>query len=191
MDATTIEHLGNAGEFLAAVATLATLVYLARQIRQSNQIARWEAHRSSVVTFAETAGRIFEDADAARIWRQGLLEPDSLEKVDRVRLHHALSQAVLNFKDVLEAHDLGFYDTPTYVAWEGYTCAVLNTPGGDQWWAENSGSFIDRVREVIDRARPEVQSIADLSPYWWSVTPSKRSVKPSTRQSHTGAGRQP
>ncbi len=184
MDAATIELLGNIGEFVAAVATLATLVYLARQIHQSNQIARWEAHRSSVATFNETAGRIFQDADTARIWRQGLLDPDSLDEVDRVRLHQGLSQTVLNFKDVLEAHDLGFYDEATYVAWEGYTCSLLNTPGGEQWWAETRGSFIDRVREALDAARTEVLPISDLSPWWWSAERSNRSVEPSTRQSH-------
>ena len=74
MDSVFIEQLGNLGELLAALATLATLVYLARQIRQSNQIARWEAHRSSVVAYADVTGRIFSDADTASIFRNGLLE---------------------------------------------------------------------------------------------------------------------
>ncbi len=187
----TIESLGNIGEFVAAVATLVTLVYLARQIRQSNQIARWEAHRSSVLAFNETTGRIFDDADTARVWRRGLMEPDSLDETDRIRLHHALSQTVLNFKDVLEAHDLGFYDDATYVAWEGYTCAVLNSPGGERWWADNSGSFISRVCEAIDAGRLEVPPVSDLAPFWWSSEPANRPVKPSRRESHVRAGRPP
>ena len=68
----TIELLGNVGELLAAVATLATLVYLARQIQQANQIARWQAHRSSVVAYGDVTGRIFNDADTARVFRSGL-----------------------------------------------------------------------------------------------------------------------
>ena len=129
-----------------------------------------------MVAFNETTGRIFEDADAARIWRKGLMDPDSLDEVERIRLHHALSQTVLNFKDILEAHDLGFYDTTTYIAWEGYTCSVLNSPGGERWWAENSGSFIARVCEVIEAGRAEVPSIMDLSPWWWSTEASNRTV---------------
>ncbi len=41
----TIQDLGSAGEFVAAIATVATLIYLAIQIRASNRLARAEASR--------------------------------------------------------------------------------------------------------------------------------------------------
>jgi len=188
VDSVVIEQLGNVGELVAAVATLATLVYLARQIRQSNQIARWEAHRSSVVAYGDVTGRIFSDADTARVFRDGLLDPDALDEVDRIRLHHVLSQTVLNFKDVLEAHDLGFYDDATYTAWEGYTCSVLNMPGGARWWQDSRGSFIGRVRDAIEAGRAEVPTTSDLAPWWWSSEPSGGEVRVSKRESHVRAG---
>ena len=42
----TIQDLGSAGEFVAAIATVATLIYLAVQIRTSNRLARAEASRA-------------------------------------------------------------------------------------------------------------------------------------------------
>ena len=42
----TFEDLGNLGEVVAAIATVATLIYLAVQIRASNRLARAEASRS-------------------------------------------------------------------------------------------------------------------------------------------------
>lgn len=42
----TLEDLGNVGELIAAVATVATLIYLSIQIRTSNRLARAEASRS-------------------------------------------------------------------------------------------------------------------------------------------------
>ena len=42
----TIQDLGSVGEFVAAVATVATLIYLAVQIRASNRLARAEASRA-------------------------------------------------------------------------------------------------------------------------------------------------
>ena len=42
----TLQDLGNIGELIAAVATVATLIYLAIQIRASNRLARAEASRS-------------------------------------------------------------------------------------------------------------------------------------------------
>ena len=42
----TLQDLGNLGEFIAAVATVVTLIYLAIQVRASNRLARAEASRS-------------------------------------------------------------------------------------------------------------------------------------------------
>jgi len=42
----TLEDLGNLGELIAAIATVATLIYLAIQIRASNRLAKAEASRS-------------------------------------------------------------------------------------------------------------------------------------------------
>lgn len=42
----TLQDLGSLGEFVAAIATVATLVYLAIQIRASNRLARAEASRA-------------------------------------------------------------------------------------------------------------------------------------------------
>lgn len=42
----TFQDLGNLSQFIAAVATVATLFYLAIQIRASNRLARAEASRS-------------------------------------------------------------------------------------------------------------------------------------------------
>lgn len=41
-----LQDLGNLGELIAAIATVATLIYLAEQIRASNRLARAEASRS-------------------------------------------------------------------------------------------------------------------------------------------------
>ena len=42
----TLQDLGSLGEFVAAIATVVTLVYLAIQIRASNRLARAEASRA-------------------------------------------------------------------------------------------------------------------------------------------------
>lgn len=42
----TFQDLGSLGELIAAIATVATLVYLALQIRASNRLARAEASRT-------------------------------------------------------------------------------------------------------------------------------------------------
>ena len=49
----TLEDLGNLGEIAGGLAVMISVLYLAVQIRQSSQIARFEAHRAAC---AEGAG---------------------------------------------------------------------------------------------------------------------------------------
>jgi hypothetical protein len=150
----SILELGAIADFVGAVAVLATLIYLALQIRQSNTIASWETHRSAVTANTSVLNELIANEDAARIYRSGLLDIDALNEVERIQFHMILQTLTLHFKDTLDARDKGFFDEPTYEAWEGYLCSLLNMPGGEVWWRENKNAYIGRVREVVDAAKP-------------------------------------
>jgi hypothetical protein len=177
----TLQDLGNIGEFTAAIVTLATLIYLAVQLRNSNSIASWEAHRSSVSAFNTAVQEIVGTDGTARIFRMGLIDLEQLNEVERIRLHFLLIQMLLNFKDVLEARDKGIYDEQTYEAWEGFICSIFNMPGGEIWWKENKMSFIERVRQAIDAARPEVPRNDEMSPTFWMTDTAGSEIRPSKR----------
>ena len=49
----SIQELANIGEFLGAIAVLATLIYLGVQTRQTRQIATCDANRNQI---AQTVG---------------------------------------------------------------------------------------------------------------------------------------
>jgi hypothetical protein len=75
----TIENLGNIGEFVAAIATLITLAYLAVQIRQNTRAVRAASHHSVTDSFNHINAIIGTDPAAARIFRLGL---EGLENLD-------------------------------------------------------------------------------------------------------------
>lgn len=84
----TIQDLGSLGEVIAAVATVATLVYLAIQIQTSNRLARAEASRSPNSDLNFLNGTF-----AAHLnWREGMLKlltgsvRTELEPTDRLML---------------------------------------------------------------------------------------------------------
>ena len=68
----TIEELGNLGDFLAAIATIITLIYLALQIRQN----------TSILKLSELRG-IQDDADR---WRSLLIENKDVASIRRIRI---------------------------------------------------------------------------------------------------------
>jgi hypothetical protein len=85
------DAIGAIGEIVGAIAVIATLVFLAIQIRQSNQSQR----ESNVIARSEAVDRVFEqftgfrrllasDADVTRIWLAGCAA-ESLDTIDENR----------------------------------------------------------------------------------------------------------
>ena len=66
-----LEDLGNIGEFTAAIATLATLIYLAPQIRQNTQSLRASVYDSITAHMAELNKLIVSNSEVAAITDEG------------------------------------------------------------------------------------------------------------------------
>jgi len=182
------EAIGSVGEILSAGGVIFTLAYLAIQIRHSNKLATWETHRSSVESNSATFSAIVGDPDVARIYRTGFLNLDDLDALEKIRFHQLVLQMMLNFKDILDAYDKNLFDQPTYEAWQGYICAHLNMPGGRLWWEESKPTWIQRVRDEIERGMAEVPRADAIAPtLWTSDAPVEIDVPNPSRATHTGS----
>ncbi len=65
------EAAGAIGEMVAAVAVIITIIFLAIQIRTSNNLARVASRDTSFDQFSGWRRLLASDADVARVWRQG------------------------------------------------------------------------------------------------------------------------
>jgi hypothetical protein len=74
----TIQQLGSLGEFLAAIATLATLIYLALQIRRNTAIARATGTSEHTAALNQLNYVLSENPELCQIYFDGLAEPASL-----------------------------------------------------------------------------------------------------------------
>ncbi len=84
----TIQEIGSLGEFVAAIATIATLVYLAIQIRQNTAVARSAATQEVLGSFRELIRELALSPELGRIHTRGMndLSPQFLSRPDvRVR----------------------------------------------------------------------------------------------------------
>jgi hypothetical protein len=90
----TIEDLGNLGDFVGGIAVVATLIYVAMQLRQNNQLLRSNTdwiRASSVIAFqsfsAQINSPIVHDVSFAAILLRALSDPDSLAPEERFQFH--------------------------------------------------------------------------------------------------------
>lgn len=71
----SIQDLGALGEFLAAIATLATLGYLALQIRQNTRAVQATSARETLFKFAEWHREILRDPELSRVFEKSCEVP--------------------------------------------------------------------------------------------------------------------
>jgi hypothetical protein len=79
------EAIGAIGEVLGAIAVVATLLYLAVQIRQNAQSVRNAASLSVNEGLAEINRRLSNDPEFAELWLRGLKDYRGLTEVERAR----------------------------------------------------------------------------------------------------------
>ena len=113
-----INEPGSLGELIAAVATVFTLLYLARQIRGSAQATKAETSLSINEALTSILSAVRSDAEFAEIWFRGLRDLDSLNDIERIRFSsHVLDMLNLaEYVNVLEKQ--GFGDVHIdYIPW--------------------------------------------------------------------------
>ena len=146
----TIQDLGSLGELIAAVATLATLIYLALQIRQntrSNQAASFHAIYDSM---NHVNVSVIQNSELTRVWLAGsqersALNPEELHKFDFTLLSYFHVFETLHYQA-----RLGAGDQDLVIAEERSIRNLLLLSGVREWWSENPYAFGPEFRSHID-----------------------------------------
>jgi len=152
-----LEALGNLGDFVGGIAVVATLIYLAIQVRQntsqlrdSSTIVRVQARDEAFHSFTEFRSKIICNADVADLYRRGLRDIDALEGTDRLRFHMLMSEYFhLLQAAVYRIQSLGFGDQAVSISELGIDEA-LRSPGIAEWWRRNHGEFRAEFVAVVD-----------------------------------------
>ena len=103
----TIQMLGSLGEFVGAFAVVATLIYLTIQVRHSRDAMEENSRLAQaavvVTTFdhiSQFSRHIIDNAEVARIWREGCAAEQELNEDDRTRFDHLAQVFILGLNSV-------------------------------------------------------------------------------------------
>ena len=146
----TIQDLGSAGEFVAALATLITLIYLALQIRTNTRIIQAESQRGHANTSNVLAATLGANKEAASIFRRGLSEPDTLDPDERIQFAFLFIPLVTQAHNAFQDYHLGITDEERFEAVADHVITMLKTPGGRNWWKFNSSAHLPEFRAYVE-----------------------------------------
>jgi hypothetical protein len=148
------EAIGAIGEILGAVGVIATIGYLAIQIRQNTRT------QQSAIAQATTASRtswydlVISDPEIGDIWRKGNAEPDLLTEQERSRFIWMLARIFSNLEEFYLQFQHGMLPEDQWLVYRGFGRTMLENPIIDDWWESGMAVFIPSF--VADLA-PESQ----------------------------------
>jgi hypothetical protein len=147
----SIQDLGSIGEFVAAIATVVTLAYLAVQIRR-NTLA---THSSSFHAISDSMNHIniavAQNPALSRIWLTGGADRQSLTDEER----HQFDMLLLSYFHVFETMHYqarkGAGASDLVATEERSLIALLAMEGVTEWWIENPYAFGPEFREHVEQ----------------------------------------
>ena len=164
----TIQDLGSIGELVGAIATVATLAYLAVQIRHNTRASRISSLQATLDGGRNhTIQPLITTPGHAELFSRGLTSLDSLEPADRVRFTWFVLEAVLQMQNVMQQYDEAILDDSNYEAWLAYTASILRTPGGAEVWPQVAAIVEPTIRNALQEhlaSQPDQPSLIELMP---------------------------
>jgi len=143
----SIQDLGNIGELVAAIATVATLIYLAVQLKQSTGLAQATAQRDLMNSFQANLDRV---RSAPEIWHRGLNDFDQLSSVEKTEFQMMFNPFVNHLEQPLRMYERNL-ETKDNVDVYGDIClSILQEPGAMQLWESTKDIFFPLSRVYIE-----------------------------------------
>ena len=147
----TISELGSIGELIAAAATIATLGYLALQIRQSGRANEIVAITRIAESSENWLASMTRDPDLYRLYRTGISSPDSLSQEEFGRFQVLLLQFLRGTESGWLHHRSKLVSMDYWSGYERSIAFIVGSPGGRRAYARNREFLAPEYAEAIDR----------------------------------------
>jgi hypothetical protein len=160
----SLEDLGNIGEFVAAIAVVLSLIYLAVQIRQNTSSVRTSTFHECASRAADLTRGIAEQKELARIFRTGLGGLEQLEDDDdRFRFVLLLQNMFRQYEDLLFQYRAGTLSSESWDAWRYSFRGYLSNPGFSPFWDLRRLSFTESFRQFVETERETTEPLPTLA----------------------------
>jgi hypothetical protein len=145
----TLDEINSIGQTVAAIATVASLVFVGFQIRQNTRATRAASHHSVSDSLNEINRMFAENADLTKIWLAGTADRQALSAEERWRFDAMLRAYMHVCETMFIQAALGAGDKGIMLSEEQGIRTVFASPGAREWWAENPFGFCAEFRSYV------------------------------------------
>jgi hypothetical protein len=143
------EAIGATGEVTGAIGVIATIGYLAVQVRRNTQSLD-AAIDNTYVEYSLRWTDTFSSLESSRILLKGFTEPTSLSDAESVQFGSLLVRFVMFIDCVQSMRSHGALSDERWDVAQLDIVAFLGTKGGCMWWKANRKGFTKSTAQIID-----------------------------------------
>ena len=152
------EFVGGIGGLIAAIAVVASLVFVGMQIKSSVRQARVDSYSTVTALWTNFTNATASSDESWRVFYEGIRDYDSLSAMDKSRFNFLIGM-YFGIQDTVMVHEaLGVWKNPeTYARLQDESYRIFLMPGVQAWWRQNRGRvFAPRVETyLVERARSD------------------------------------
>jgi hypothetical protein len=153
----SFEQISYLAQIVASLAVVASLIFVALQIKQNTRALQRNEHNSTMEQWKVIRQAIAQNREIAELMTAGLHGERALDAADQLRLEQMLQENAWAAFHVWDRTQRGIFPKGTFEATAGALLGtLLRTPGGESWWRKakhigfHSGFVLD-VDAVLAR----------------------------------------
>ena len=152
------EAVSAISELIAAIAVVATLVYLAIQVRQNTSALKSAATQSAHDQLTSLYDLMASDTELGEIFHRALEEPETLSNRETARFYSLMMSVHFKLQNAYLQTRANVYDNEYLESWLKAYRSISGKPGLRRYWEQRrymfSSEFIDFLESERFSAEP-------------------------------------
>jgi hypothetical protein len=147
------EALGAIAELLGAIGVIASLGYLAVQVRQNTRSVRAASYQSWFASYDSLSDLLIGDPKLDALLRRATTEPEALTPDERRRFLGVLRRGFRQFESLYYQYQEGMIDRDLFESWVKVYARSAQGPLFAEFWEADQSIFSGAFRTFIARTR--------------------------------------
>ena len=154
----SLEALANLGELIAGLGVVASLVFLAIQIRQNTKSVDSAAYQETTKIFQRIQMLPVTDAEVAEILMRASNDYSSLSDVEKYRVGSYVYSMFAAFQSVFKGYENGTVDKELWIGCRDAIKGLLHEEYVTIWWREQAPPMSDGFTKEINNIHGDIGS---------------------------------
>jgi hypothetical protein len=161
-----LQTLANLGEFISGLVVVASLAYLAVQVRQNTQSLRTENYARALDRISAMQSQMSREGQFSSLFSRGVVDPATLSPMERIQFTWAAYEAFGAFEFMFHQAQARAIPEEVWERWSATTAWWLSFPGVRAWWIAKPAPFSASFTAFVDACIRDNPSDAAAARRW-------------------------